>query len=178
MMWLANPRHHLVLHRIHQLQEKFIRSIKIGIIPLGKENNFFKQCFPGQTEKLPARSAGNIVKKNEVFFCRMIGEAARTVIEGSSFSVSVMQFRSEEGNPIYALKKASWGIFKDAYKKKDRLIMFFMKHLTCTTCSNSFRLFGPLRTLASHIYMAFKVIPSCVLSHVRYISRPGQMTIN
>ena len=34
-----------------------MRSVKIGVIPLGKENNFFKQCFPDQSRKLPARLA-------------------------------------------------------------------------------------------------------------------------
>lgn len=49
----------------------------------------------------------------------MIGEATRTIVEGRSQPVSVMQLRSE-GNTIYALQQASWGVLKDAYKKKDR----------------------------------------------------------
>jgi len=51
----------------------------------------------------------------------VIGEAARTIVEGNSHPLNIMQLRSEEGNTIYALHQASWGIFKDAYKKKDRL---------------------------------------------------------
>ena len=52
----------------------------------------------------------------------MIGEATRTIVEGNSHPKSVMQLRSSEGNKIYALQQASWGVFKDAYNKKDRFI--------------------------------------------------------
>ena len=39
-----------------------MHSVKFGIIPLGKENKFFKQCFPDQARKLPARFADNKMK--------------------------------------------------------------------------------------------------------------------
>jgi len=61
-MWLVDLWHSLSLKI--QLQETFMHSVKIGIIPLGKENNFFKQYFPGQCTKLPARSAGISKYKN------------------------------------------------------------------------------------------------------------------
>ena len=45
-----------------------MHSVKIGIIPLGKENNFFKQYFPDQSRMLTARSANNTkITKFNVF---------------------------------------------------------------------------------------------------------------
>ena len=102
-----------------------MHSVKIGIIPLGKENNFFKQYFPDQSRMLMARSANNtkITKFNGSFLFRMIGEATRTIIEGNSHPLSIMKLCTQEGNTIYALQQARWGIPKDAYKKKDRFVM-------------------------------------------------------
>ena len=100
-----------------------MHSVKFGIIPLGKENRFFKQCFPDQARQLPARFTDNVMKCCKVISCRVIGEAARTIVEGNGHPKSVMQLRSSEGNTIYALQQASWGVFKDAYNKKDRFII-------------------------------------------------------
>ena len=100
-----------------------MHSVKFGIIPLGKENKFFKQCFPDQARQLPARFTDNVMKCCKVISCRVIGEAARTIVEGNGHPKSVMQLRSSEGNTIYALQQASWGVFKDAYNKKDRFII-------------------------------------------------------
>ena len=86
----------------------------------------------------------------------MIGEATKTIVEGNTHPLSIMRLRSQEGSTIYALQQARWGIFKDAYNKKDRFVACNFSHIPFYP-HLSFWLFGPLRTLVSYVYTAIKV---------------------
>ena len=154
-----------------------MHSVKIGVIPLGKENNFFKRCFPDQSRKLPARSTGHKVFLR-FFFCRMIGEATRTIIEGNSHPLSIMKLRSQEGNTIYGLQQARWGIFKDAYNRKDRFVLRTTCHAYHFFPTKFLVIWTTTNTNLTYLHGRQSNSLQCVLPRTRFYCRLGPRTTN
>ncbi|CAI8038527.1 Acylglycerol kinase, mitochondrial [Geodia barretti] len=87
-----------------------MRSIPIGILPLGRENRFYQSNLSSTTFKPPVRA---------------IGDATMDIIRSEHTKpLNLMEIKPESGRLLYALSSVQWGPMRDAHENRDGFRLF------------------------------------------------------
>lgn len=102
--------------------------VPLGVLPLGQNNSFASNLFPGGSRIAKAKS---------------LVDATMAIVEERTKAVDVMRVEitnsNEDIKPVYALSGLKWGAFRDAEARKDK-----------------YWYYGSLRKYATYVFNGYK----------------------